>query len=163
MTRFWLYVRHLPYCCHGASSRTGERVCLTKGHSLFVGNIRGCIQKFPDWPPGASTVNGTALCHYVHLYRYFVSRFSKFCRHNPLCCFSTNVYCKRVFRYHSVRKLSGYSLVRAFIFYRVSSCSVFSLTAFFVFLFIIIFGLQSTFCTPDCAESHISLKDITTA
>jgi hypothetical protein len=26
-------------------------------------DIRGCIQKFPDWPPGARTANGTALCH----------------------------------------------------------------------------------------------------
>jgi hypothetical protein len=25
--------------------------------------IRGCIQKFPDWPPGARTANDTALCH----------------------------------------------------------------------------------------------------
>jgi hypothetical protein len=25
--------------------------------------IRGCIQKFPNWPPGARTANGTALCH----------------------------------------------------------------------------------------------------
>jgi hypothetical protein len=25
--------------------------------------IRGCIQTFPDWPPGARTANGTALCH----------------------------------------------------------------------------------------------------
>jgi hypothetical protein len=25
--------------------------------------IRGCIQKFPDWPPGARTADGTALCH----------------------------------------------------------------------------------------------------
>jgi hypothetical protein len=25
--------------------------------------VRGCIQKFPDWPPGARTANGTALCH----------------------------------------------------------------------------------------------------
>jgi hypothetical protein len=25
--------------------------------------IRGCIQKFLDWPPGARTANGTALCH----------------------------------------------------------------------------------------------------
>jgi hypothetical protein len=24
--------------------------------------IRGCIQKFPNWPPGARTANGTALC-----------------------------------------------------------------------------------------------------
>jgi hypothetical protein len=27
------------------------------------GHVRGCIQKFPDWPPGARTANGTALCH----------------------------------------------------------------------------------------------------
>jgi hypothetical protein len=25
--------------------------------------LRGCIQKFPYWPPGAKTANGTALCH----------------------------------------------------------------------------------------------------
>jgi hypothetical protein len=49
--------------------------------------------KFPDWPPGAITANGTALSHYVQLYRYFVSQSSAFCCHNPLCCFSTNVYC----------------------------------------------------------------------
>jgi len=24
---------------------------------------RGCIQKFPDWQPGARTANGTVLCH----------------------------------------------------------------------------------------------------
>jgi hypothetical protein len=31
---------------------------------------------------------------------------SEFCRHNPLCCFSTSVYCsKRIFRYDSVWKL----------------------------------------------------------
>jgi hypothetical protein len=26
-------------------------------------HIRGCIQKFPDWPPGARTANGTAVYH----------------------------------------------------------------------------------------------------
>jgi hypothetical protein len=26
-------------------------------------DIRGCTQKFPDWPPGARTANGAALCH----------------------------------------------------------------------------------------------------
>jgi hypothetical protein len=35
--------------------------------------LRGCIQKFPDWPPGARTANGTALCHYLQFYRYIVS------------------------------------------------------------------------------------------
>jgi len=39
-------------------------------HKTKIGYIRGCIHKFPDWPPGAITANGTALCHYVQLYRY---------------------------------------------------------------------------------------------
>jgi hypothetical protein len=54
--------------------------------------LRGYIQKFPDWPPGTRTANGTALCDYVQLYRYFVSQSSEFYRHNPLCCFSTSVF-----------------------------------------------------------------------
>jgi hypothetical protein len=60
--------------------------------SFVLSNIRGCIQKFPDWPPGARTANVTALCHYMQLYRYFVSQSSEFCRHNPLRCFSTSVF-----------------------------------------------------------------------
>jgi len=39
------------------------------------------------------------------LYRYFVSTFSEFCRHNPLYCFSASVYCCCLFLYDSVRKL----------------------------------------------------------
>jgi hypothetical protein len=30
---------------------------------LFTYNLQGCIQKFPDWLPGARIANGTALCH----------------------------------------------------------------------------------------------------
>jgi hypothetical protein len=26
-------------------------------------SIQGCIQKFPDWLPGATAANVTALCH----------------------------------------------------------------------------------------------------
>jgi hypothetical protein len=26
-------------------------------------DVRECIQKFPDWPPGAKTTNSTTLCH----------------------------------------------------------------------------------------------------
>jgi hypothetical protein len=82
-------------------------------------SIRGCIRKFPDWPPGARTANSTALCHYVQLYRYFVSQSSEFCRHNPLCCFSTIVYfCCCLFRYDSVRKLldiPSYNVYRVYI------------------------------------------------
>jgi len=55
--------------------------------------VLGCIQKFPDWPLGAGTANGTALYHYVRLYRYFVSQSSEFCRYSPLCCFSNSVSC----------------------------------------------------------------------
>jgi hypothetical protein len=76
-------------------------------------HIRGCIQKFPDWLPGARTANGTALCHRVQLYRYFMSQSSEFCRHNPLCCFSTSVYCcKHIFSYRLSSETFGYILVR---------------------------------------------------
>jgi hypothetical protein len=72
----------------------------------YTTELRECIQKFPDWPPGARTANDTTLCHYAQLYRYFVSQSSEFCRHNPLCYFSTsNTKGKRVFRSDSVRKL----------------------------------------------------------
>jgi hypothetical protein len=33
------------------------------GVGMDLKEIRMCIQKFPDWPPGAITANGTALCH----------------------------------------------------------------------------------------------------
>jgi hypothetical protein len=73
--------------------------------------IGGCIQKFPDWPPGARIANGTALCHYVQLYRYFVSQSSEFCCHNPLCCFSTCVYCCCLFRCRLSPGTFGYTFV----------------------------------------------------
>jgi hypothetical protein len=76
--------------------------------------VRGCIQKFPDWLPGARTANGTALCHNVQLYRYCVSQSGEFCRHNPLCCFSTCVYCCRcccLFRYRLSPETFGYTFV----------------------------------------------------
>jgi hypothetical protein len=69
-------------------------------------------QKFPDWPLGARTANGTALCHYVQLYHYYVSQSNEFCRHNPLCYFSTSVYfyyC--LFRYLLSPETFGYTLV----------------------------------------------------
>jgi hypothetical protein len=75
-------------------------------------HVRECNQKFPDWPPGARTANGIALCHWVQLYRYFVSQSSEFCRHNLLCCFSTSFYCcKRIFRYKLSPETFGYTLV----------------------------------------------------
>jgi hypothetical protein len=76
----------------------------------YFSRVRGRIQKFPDWPPGARTANSTALCHYVQLYRYFVSQSSEFCRHNPSCCFSTSVYCC-LFRYRLSPETFGYTFV----------------------------------------------------
>jgi hypothetical protein len=68
--------------------------------------------KFPDWPPGARSANGTALCPQMQLCRYFVSQPSEFCRHNPLLCFSTRVYCYCcLFRYGLSPETFGYILV----------------------------------------------------
>jgi hypothetical protein len=81
-------------------------------HMCTSNNVWRCIQKFPDWPPGARTANGTALCHKVQLYRYFVSQCNEFCSHNPLWCFSKNVYCcKRIFLYRLSPETFGYTLV----------------------------------------------------
>jgi hypothetical protein len=33
------------------------------GDLYFNTNVQGRIRKIPDWPPGARTANGTALCH----------------------------------------------------------------------------------------------------
>jgi hypothetical protein len=42
----------------------------------------------------------------------FVSQSSEFCHHNPLCRFSTGVYCcKRIFRYRLSSKTIGYTFV----------------------------------------------------
>jgi hypothetical protein len=71
---------------------------------------RGCIQKFLDWPSGARIASGKALCHQVQLYRYFMSQSSEFCRHNPLCCFSTCVYCC-LFNYRLSSETFGYALL----------------------------------------------------
>jgi hypothetical protein len=74
---------------------------------LFTSYAYECVSKnISDWSPGARTASGTALCDWEQLYRYFLSQSSEFCHHNPLCCFSTSVYCcKRIFRYDSARKL----------------------------------------------------------
>jgi hypothetical protein len=49
---------------------TSTNICFKNFHSRqhlmkYKENsiIPGRIQKFPDWPPGAGTANGTALCH----------------------------------------------------------------------------------------------------
>jgi len=73
---------------------------------LLCGCVRGCIRRFPEWLPGARIANGTALCHWMQLRRYFVNQCSEFCRYKPLYCFSTSVYyCERIFRYRLSLKL----------------------------------------------------------
>jgi len=85
-------------------------------HSWERLETRGCIQKFPDWPPGATAANGIALCHWMQLYRYFVSQSSEFCRHSPLCCFSmSNTKGKRRFRYRHSPETFGYTLIYIYI------------------------------------------------
>jgi len=68
--------------------------------------ILGCIQKFPDWPPGVRTANGTTLW-----YHYFVNQSSEFCHRNPLCSFSTSVYCCCLFLYGLSPETFGYTPV----------------------------------------------------
>jgi len=80
-----------------------DKQVVTKNSSNIY--IRGCNQKFPDWPPGAGVVNGIALCH------YFVTQSSEFFRHNSLCCFSTSVNFCCLFRYRLSPETSGYTLV----------------------------------------------------
>jgi hypothetical protein len=111
----WLSVSCV-FCCQ--NSGRGESNCGHLPKSLHLSCfedscvIRGCIQKFPDWPPRAKTANGTVPFHQVQLYRYFVSQCGEFCRHNPLCCFSTSVYCcKRIFRYRFSPETFRYTIV----------------------------------------------------
>jgi len=90
---------------------------------LSVNHIRGCTQifRFYSAPPESfrtdrleRKLNGTALCHWVQFYLNFVSQPSEFCRHNPLCCFSTSVYCCLVyclFHYWLGSETFGYTLV----------------------------------------------------
>jgi len=48
----------------------------------------------------------------VQLYRYFVSQSTEFCRHNPLCCFSTsNTKGRHTFFYRLSPEAFGYTLV----------------------------------------------------
>jgi hypothetical protein len=97
-------------------------------------HIRGCNQKFSDWPPGARTASGTALCHLVQLYHYFVSQSSEFCCHNPLYCFSmSNTKGKRIFRYRLSPETFGYTLVRACVRMCVCKLSIPLLTLCYAF------------------------------
>jgi hypothetical protein len=50
----------------GIRSATTSLVCMKSLKLITVmclALVRECMQKFPDWPPGARTASGTALCH----------------------------------------------------------------------------------------------------
>jgi hypothetical protein len=71
------------------------------------------VSELATW---SENIEWLSFCHYVNLYRYFVSQSSEFCRHNPLCCFSTSVYCCCccLFRYRLSPKTFGYTLVLSY-------------------------------------------------
>jgi hypothetical protein len=84
-----------------------SRTFPTHTHTHARTHARTKVFGLAAWSENA---DGTALCHYVQLYRYFVSQSSEFCRHNPLCCFSTSVYCrKRIFHYRISPETFGYT------------------------------------------------------
>jgi hypothetical protein len=109
---------HNPLCCFSTcvycryfiiDTPSCVRACVCM--YLFIYLFIYCIQKFPDWPHGARTANGTAVCHNVKLYCYFVSQSSEFYRYNLLYCFSTSVCCRCLFRYRLSPETFGYTLV----------------------------------------------------
>jgi hypothetical protein len=74
---------------------------ITKSTSLYV---RGCIQKFRTGRLERELQMVQLSATTYSCIAIFVSQSSEFCRHNPLCCFLTSVYCSCLFRYDSVRK-----------------------------------------------------------
>jgi hypothetical protein len=54
----------LPQSPKSPWTQNSRSMCFWIGYDVnFVHCLRVYIQKFPDWPPGARTANGTALCH----------------------------------------------------------------------------------------------------
>jgi hypothetical protein len=73
-------------------------------------SIRGCIQKFPDWPPGARTLVQLSATRCSCIAILWVSLVT-FAAITPLCCFSTNASCCCLFRYRLSPETFGYTLV----------------------------------------------------
>jgi hypothetical protein len=75
--------------------------------------IRGCIQKFSDWPPGARTANGTALsatrCSCIAILWVRLVSFAAI----TLCVASQRVFIvvRAYFVIDSVRKFFGYTVI----------------------------------------------------
>jgi hypothetical protein len=109
---------------------------------MFHRGIRGCIQKFLDWPPGARTATATRCSCIAILWVSLVSFAAV-----TVCVASQRVITKVsvYFIIDSVRKIWIHP-------------RIFPLTSLFI---IILFGLQSRFWRADCAEVQILFKDIT--
>jgi hypothetical protein len=59
------YIHTYMHTCIHTYTHTYIYICVCIYIYIYIYiyiHIRGCIQKFPDWPPGARTANGTALC-----------------------------------------------------------------------------------------------------
>jgi hypothetical protein len=54
--------RH-PKTTENVENPQPEQVALWRRMESSTYTIRGCVQKFSYWLPGARTANGTALCH----------------------------------------------------------------------------------------------------
>jgi hypothetical protein len=97
--------------------RTTER-CSSSFTSQFCSHSLRPVQYTRLYPKVSGLAAWSENCKwYVQLSvgavdRYFVSQSSEFCRHNPLCCFSTSVHCfKRILRYRLSPETLGYILV----------------------------------------------------
>jgi hypothetical protein len=58
-------VWHFDFCLSPWRSLVIRLIDTSTVNLIWLPNddIRGCIQKFPDCPPGARTASGTAVCH----------------------------------------------------------------------------------------------------
>jgi hypothetical protein len=94
-------------------------------------------------------VKAVGTCCWRHLYRYFMSQSSEFCRHNPLCCFSTNVnFLSVYFVIDSVRNLLDISS------YAPRDCSCSSVSCFGAHLEQILWYPSST-CVLDYTDPRL--------
>jgi hypothetical protein len=88
---------------------------------------------------------------------YFLSQSSEFCRHNPLCCFSTSIYCcTHIFHYRISPDTFGYTLVSIHI-------TFWSLRPYQSFLFVchVAFHLPTCFLLKACGYKCIHHSVIT--
>jgi len=76
--------------------------------------LRGCNQKFPDWPSGARTANDKLSAPRCSCIAILWVILVSFFRHNPLCCFSTSVCCC-LCRYRLSPETFGYVFVYQFV------------------------------------------------